>query len=88
MRRFDKRVNALMRELLLGPAQPIGEVIDYFYRVEFQARESPHIHCWVAGAPIFGKDCDDKVCAFIDHNILCQLHEQVFLHRTSNAQQI
>lgn len=86
MRMFDKRVDALMRELLLGPAQPIGEVIDYFYRVEFQARGSPHIHClcWVAGAPIFGQDSDDKVCAFIDHNISCQLPDeakQALLHR-------
>ncbi|KAJ7983540.1 hypothetical protein DPEC_G00376950 [Dallia pectoralis] len=39
MRMFDKRIDALMTQLLLGPAQPIGEVIDYFYRVEFQAEE-------------------------------------------------
>ncbi|KAL1268868.1 hypothetical protein QQF64_034231 [Cirrhinus molitorella] len=44
MRMFEKRVDALMTHLLLSPAQPIGEVEDYFYRVEFQARGSPHIH--------------------------------------------
>ncbi len=42
MRMFEKRVDALMTHLLLSPAQPIGEVQDYFYRVEFQARGSPH----------------------------------------------
>ena len=78
MRMFDKRVDALMRQLLLGPAQPIGEVIDDFYRVEFQARGSPHIHClcWVAGAPIVGEDRDDEVCDFVDRYISCQLPDE------------
>ncbi|KAJ7984091.1 hypothetical protein DPEC_G00363740 [Dallia pectoralis] len=85
MRMFDKRIDALMTQLLLGPAQPIGEVIDYFYRVEFQARGSPHIHClcWVAGAPVFGEDPDDKVCDFVDHYVSCQLpdaEKQPLLH--------
>lgn len=49
IRMFEKRVEALMRDLILSPAQPIGEVVDYFYRVEFQARGSAHIHClfWI-----------------------------------------
>lgn len=36
MRMFEKRVEALLRDLVMSPAQPIGEVIDFFYRVEFQ----------------------------------------------------
>ncbi len=57
MRMFEKRVEALMRDLIMSPAQPIGEVIDFFYRVEFQQRGSPHIHClfWVKEAPEFEK---------------------------------
>ncbi|XP_061127841.1 uncharacterized protein LOC133149312 isoform X2 [Syngnathus typhle] len=47
MRMFDKRVEALFRDLILSPAQPIGEVVDYFYRLEFQHRGSPHIHCFI-----------------------------------------
>ncbi|RXN13327.1 replicase helicase endonuclease [Labeo rohita] len=75
MRRFEKRVDALMTHLLLSPAQPIDEVEDYFYRVEFQARGSPHIHllAWVKGAPEFENQSDQEVCDFIDHYITCQL---------------
>uniref|UniRef100_A0A8C1ZIB2 ATP-dependent DNA helicase n=1 Tax=Cyprinus carpio TaxID=7962 RepID=A0A8C1ZIB2_CYPCA len=75
MRMFEKRVDALMTHLLLSPAQPIGEVEDYFYRVEFQARGSPHIHllAWVKGAPEFENQSDQVVCDFIDRYITCQL---------------
>nr|DAA01286.1 TPA_exp: replicase/helicase/endonuclease [Danio rerio] len=75
MRMFEKRVEALMRDLIMSPAQPIGEVIDFFYRVEFQQRGSPHIHClfWVKDAPEFETDQDQVVCDFIDKYISCKL---------------
>ncbi|CAM4490552.1 unnamed protein product [Leuciscus chuanchicus] len=75
MRMFEKRVEALMRDLINSPARPIGEVIDFFYRVEFQLRGSPHIHClfWVKDAPEFEKDQDQDVCDFIDKYISCKL---------------
>ncbi|XP_077065633.1 uncharacterized protein LOC143718457 [Siphateles boraxobius] len=75
MRMFEERVEALMRDLINSPARPIGEVIDFFYRVEFQLRGSPHIHClfWVKDAPEFEKDQDQDVCDFIDKYISCKL---------------
>ncbi|KAI4871520.1 hypothetical protein NFI96_008876 [Prochilodus magdalenae] len=75
IRLFEKRVEALMKDLILSPAQPIGEVVDMFYRVEFQARGSGHIHClfWIKDAPEYGKDDDRTVTAFIDKYISCQL---------------
>ena len=75
MRMFEKRVDALMSNLILSPAQPIGEVEDYFYRVEFQARGSPHIHMlvWIKNAPVFEKDSDSTVCSFIDRYITCTM---------------
>nr|XP_055030976.1 uncharacterized protein LOC129419814 [Misgurnus anguillicaudatus] len=75
MRMFEKRVEALIRDLIMSPAQPIGEVIDFFYRVEFQQRGSPHIHClfWVKDSPEFEKDQDEDVCNFIDKYISCKL---------------
>ncbi|KAL1268546.1 hypothetical protein QQF64_033909 [Cirrhinus molitorella] len=75
MRMFEKRVDALMTHLLLSPAQPTCEVEDYFYRVKFQARGSPHIHlmAWIKGAPEFENQSDQVVCDFIDRYITCQL---------------
>ncbi|KAK2919559.1 hypothetical protein Q8A73_003930 [Channa argus] len=47
MRMFDKRVEALLIDLLLSSAQPLGRIVDWFYRLEFQHRGSPHIHCLI-----------------------------------------
>ena len=46
-RLFDHRVKSLFTKLLLSKAQPIGKVVDFFFRTEFQQRGSPHIHCLV-----------------------------------------
>ncbi|KAE8296877.1 hypothetical protein D5F01_LYC05647 [Larimichthys crocea] len=76
MQLFEKRVDELMTILILSPAQHIGEVEDYFYRVEFQARGSPHIHLlvWIKDAPEFeGLQDDFVVIKFIDQYITCQM---------------
>ena len=75
MRLFDKRVEALFRDLILSPAQPIGKVVDWFSRLEFQHRGSPHIQClvWGEGAPEFEVDSDQTVCDFISKYITAQL---------------
>ncbi|CAJ1069182.1 uncharacterized protein LOC115579693 [Xyrichtys novacula] len=78
MRMFDKRVEALFRDLILSPAQPIGKVVDYFYRLEFQHRGSPHIHgmVWVAGAPVFEECSDEEVCKFVARFIKAELPDE------------
>uniref|UniRef100_A0A671TM37 ATP-dependent DNA helicase n=2 Tax=Sparus aurata TaxID=8175 RepID=A0A671TM37_SPAAU len=75
MRMFEKRVEALMTNLILSPARPIGEVEDYFYRVEFQARGSPHIHMliWIKDSPKFEEDPDSHIMEFIDKYISCKM---------------
>ena len=79
MRLFEKRVDALMTDLILSPAEPIGPVEDYFYRVEFQARGSPHIHMlvWIKDAPEIEdpEHCQD-VTDFIDRYINCQMPDE------------
>ncbi|GMF66045.1 unnamed protein product [Phytophthora lilii] len=52
-RHFNRRFNALFKHILCGKAQPLGQITDYFWRVEFQHRGSPHIHAllWVKDAP-------------------------------------
>ena len=52
---------------------PIGEITDYFYRVEFLQRGSPHIHglfC-IKNAPQYEKDSNEKVVTFVDKFITC-----------------
>ena len=42
---------------------PLGKVEDFFYRVEFQQRGSPHIHglLWIQDAPRLGEVSDEQV---------------------------
>ena len=56
---------------------PIGKIKDWFYRVEYQQRGSPHIHMliWLEDAPVFGVDKDEDVTLFIDKIITCQKPE-------------
>ncbi len=57
-RMFDHRFHCFLKDVIMSPAQPIGKVIDYFYRIEFQQRGSPHTHClfWVENAPQVDRD--------------------------------
>ncbi|XP_070203473.1 uncharacterized protein [Littorina saxatilis] len=77
-RHFDYRIQVLFSKVIFGPLQPLGEVKDYFYRVEYQQRGSPHIHClfWVHGAPVADTDSDEEVVSFIDKHITCQRHKE------------
>ena len=43
-RHFQHRFQSLVKEIIKGSGRPIGEVTDFFWRVEFQLRGSPHIH--------------------------------------------
>ncbi|XP_071152909.1 uncharacterized protein [Mytilus edulis] len=74
-RMFDHRFHKFLKDVIMSDAEPIGHVIDYFYRVEFQQRGSPHTHCvfWVEDAPKFRVDDDDTVTKFIDKYISCKL---------------
>ncbi|XP_061177698.1 uncharacterized protein LOC133186474 [Saccostrea echinata] len=78
-RMFEHRFHVFQRDVILSPAQPIGKVIDYFVRVEFQQRGSPHMHClyWVENAPKFDEDDEDTICAFIDKYITCSLPVEI-----------
>ncbi|XP_062581675.1 uncharacterized protein LOC134243443 [Saccostrea cucullata] len=74
-RMFEHRFHMFQRHVILSPSKPIGNVIDFFVRVEFQQRGSPHMHClyWVENAPKFDEDDDNTVCNFIDKYITCAI---------------
>ena len=50
---FDMRWRFFYTTVLKGKGQPVGEIVDWFWRIEFQRRGSPHIHMlvWVKDAP-------------------------------------
>ncbi|VDI23725.1 Hypothetical predicted protein [Mytilus galloprovincialis] len=75
---FDHRFHMFLKDVIMSEAQPIGKIIDYFYRVEFQQRGSPHTHClfWVENAPKFGEDDIDDIITFIDKYITCEIPDE------------
>lgn len=52
-RYFDHRFRMFMNTVLRSDHHLIGNVNDFFYRVEFQQRRSPHVHMivWIDNAP-------------------------------------
>lgn len=70
---FDHRVQVFIRDVLKHSSNPLGEIADFFYRVEFQQRGSPHIHMllWVKNAPVHGTNTDAAVVQFIEKYVTC-----------------
>ncbi|XP_052421004.1 uncharacterized protein LOC127964736 [Carassius gibelio] len=93
-RMFDHRWHCFLKNVIMSPAKPIGEIKDYFYRVEFQQRGSPHVHClfWVENAPKLNDhdaDNDALVADFIDTYITCETppENDTVLYETVNSVQ-
>jgi hypothetical protein len=78
-RYFDHKVQRFLSNVLFSKAQPIGNIKDYFYRVEFQQRGSPHIHMlvWVNDAPSISTHTDEEVAKFIDSYITCKKNVEI-----------
>ena len=57
-RYFDHRVQEFLNNILKSNCELIGKLRDFFYRVEFQQRGSPHIHMlvWIENAPTLEKN--------------------------------
>jgi len=61
------------------PSKPIGEIVDYFWGIEFQLRGSPHVHSW-----FWVKDAPDlqtveglrEVPSFIDQYITTRIPDE------------
>lgn len=68
---FERRWKALLNHVLLSGEQPLGEIVDYFARVEFQSRGSPHLHIffWVKNAPSLQTSSPSELIAYINRTI-------------------
>lgn len=77
-RYFQHRLNCVMKTWSKTKEGPFQNyiMVDYFYRIEFQHRGSPHVHMlvWLGNAPKFDSenvDSYDDVTRFIDKIISC-----------------
>ena len=73
VRYFDHRVQEFINTVLRSHHEPLGKVVDYFYRVEFQQRGSPHIHMliWISNVPNYNTHTIEEVTAFVDKYVSC-----------------
>uniref|UniRef100_A0A914XH25 ATP-dependent DNA helicase n=1 Tax=Plectus sambesii TaxID=2011161 RepID=A0A914XH25_9BILA len=76
---FYDRFRALMRLVILDKDGPFGEVVYYFWRIEYQARGAPHMHMklWSKGAPVIGEASEEKVIQFIEKAVTCRLPSSI-----------
>ena len=78
-RHFQHRFQSLVKEIIKESGRPIGEVTDFFWRVEFQLRGSPHIHSlwWIKDAPNLDT-VEGRTAApdFIDRYISARIPEE------------
>ena len=74
---WENRLNSFFTDYILSDACPLGKVTDFFWKIEFQARGSPHAHIllWVKGAPELADDDsnDEVVAAYIDKHCTGQV---------------
>ena len=81
-RYFDHRVQEFLNTILKCNCEPIGKLRDFFYRVEFQQRGSPHIHMlvWIENAPTLEKNSEEEIVQFVDKHITCSADDAESAH--------
>ena len=70
---FDHRMQEFLNTVLKSSCEPIGKLLDYFYKVEFQQRDSPHIHMlvWIKNAPTLETNSEGEIVQFVDKYRTC-----------------
>ena len=81
-RYFDHRVQEFLNIILKSNCEPIGKLRDFFYRVEFQQRGSPHIHMlvWIDNAPSLEKNSEEEIVQFVDKYLTCSVNDTETAH--------
>ena len=81
VRHFDQRVSQFIEIILKSPLSPLGVLKDFFYRVEFQQRGSPHIHmlAWIQDAPKYADNDEAEVLEYIDRVASCSANVRIEL---------
>jgi len=59
---IHQKWTAIFNHMIRGKEGVFGVVEDFFWRIVYQARRAPHVHCilWIQNAPIIGKDSPKK----------------------------
>ena len=82
---FQHRVETFFREVLVTKTKPIGKIVYYALRIEFQMRGSPHLHAliWCDDCPKLSHDNKQAYIKYIDKHVqayLPSMEEDLELH--------
>ena len=68
---FQYRVETFFTEVLLTDAKPIGKIVYYALRIEFQMRGSPHLHAllWTSDCPRLNQGNKQVYINYIDEYV-------------------
>ncbi|EZA54482.1 hypothetical protein X777_05758 [Ooceraea biroi] len=73
--RFINNKFRAMLDFICSPDNPIGEVIHYFWRREYQGRGTQHFHLliWIKDALIIGVSSNEDIVSFILKYVTCRI---------------
>ena len=73
-RYIDNTLKAFL-EFILSDDNPIGKVIHYYYRREYQSRGLQHFHfqIWIENAPVIGVNSTEQIIKFISKYCTCNI---------------
>ena len=84
---FNKKWDAILKNLIKSKEWPLfGHADDHFWRIEYQARGAPHVHCvlWIKDTPVLGRNTPEEVEAFIERHVTCSKPDPVDSPTLSN----
>lgn len=75
---FQYRVETFFTEILLTNAHPIGKIVYYALRIEFQMRGSPHLHAliWTSDCPKLTHETKEDYKDYVDQHVQAYLPDK------------
>lgn len=76
---YRHRIDTIFKQLLLINDGPLGKVIHFYHRKEWQSRGATHVHAlvWVKDAPVLGRSTPEEVQQFVEKHITCRRPDPV-----------
>ena len=71
----QRQILGVFREVLVTKTKPIGKIVYYALRIEFQMRGSPHLHAliWCDNCPKLSHDNKQAYIKYIDKHVQAYL---------------
>ncbi len=75
---FQHRVETFFTEILLSKLNPIGKIVYYALRIEFQMRGPPHLHAliWTSDCPTLTSENSEAYVKFVDKHVQAFLPDE------------